>query len=357
MANATEGIIDKQCVKEIEADKVPSSQASERLAAIDRAKGLGIALVVWGHLATSATLGLPTWFYISVTAIYSFHMPLFMYLSGFVFFLSKNHEKFWDAPIRYSWKRFDRLIIPCLFFAIAIILGKYFVQAKDPFHSFEYFTHTINDGFAKTFENARDNPALSLWYLIVLFVYSIAVPIVSRFLAFPAISLCIIGIVIWSFEFPEKYYIERIAQYFIFFAVGGVFATYRKRILPMLSAYYFPALILFALCCFLTLGSEWALLISGLASIPALHGLFIQKFWGADRLFLFLGNNSMAIYLLNTIAIGIGQIVYTRYLPYQGIWFFLYLPIALLFGLLAPIAIRYALSTNQRLQVIKRYID
>ncbi len=334
-----------------------TAKSGERQIAVDRAKGLGIALVVWGHLATAATPGLPTWFYISVTAIYSFHMPLFMYLSGFVFFLSNSDKRFWDTPALYVWKRFDRLMIPCVIFAIVVILGKYFLMTNNPFGSINYFSDAIGSEFLQTLENTPGNPVLSIWYLIVLFIYSLITPFLTQFVPKAIYLLCFIGLVLWLFNFTEKYYIERIAQYFIFFAVGGLIAIHKDRILPLLSAYYIPAFIVFASLCYLTLGNDLALLIVGLASLPAFHGLFLQAFWRKDKLFLFLGKNSMAIYLINTIVIGLGQILYTRYFPYTEGWFFVYSPILFLFGLLVPIAVRYALSINSRLQPVRRYID
>lgn len=59
---------------------------------IDVAKGIGILLVVYGHVARgvfSANLGMDPDFFIVVDRfIYSFHMPLFFFLSGIFFFSS-----------------------------------------------------------------------------------------------------------------------------------------------------------------------------------------------------------------------------------------------------------------------------
>ena len=50
-----------------------------RISYIDIAKGIGIFLVIWGHIILSGP---------AYNIIYAFHMPLFFFLSGFVF--SKN---------------------------------------------------------------------------------------------------------------------------------------------------------------------------------------------------------------------------------------------------------------------------
>lgn len=60
-----------------------------RIDALDTAKGLGILLVVFGHAWRgnyAAGLGISDPVFESVDrAIYSFHMPLFFFLSGLLF--------------------------------------------------------------------------------------------------------------------------------------------------------------------------------------------------------------------------------------------------------------------------------
>lgn len=55
---------------------------SQRMEWLDRAKAIGIFLVVIGHIS-----GIPT---LSVNFIYAFHMPLFFFLSGYLY---KNNRK------------------------------------------------------------------------------------------------------------------------------------------------------------------------------------------------------------------------------------------------------------------------
>ena len=60
--------------------------------AIDIAKGIGIILVVWGHvIQVSAGEGnFDYWGNSIFEIIYSFHMPLFIFLSGFTASYSLN---------------------------------------------------------------------------------------------------------------------------------------------------------------------------------------------------------------------------------------------------------------------------
>lgn len=76
-----------------------------RLDYIDSAKGLGMILVVFGHLLLSDS---PLY-----TIIYSFHMPFFFMVSGF---FAKPKTKF----IPYLVKQIKRLIVP---FLIVFVIG------------------------------------------------------------------------------------------------------------------------------------------------------------------------------------------------------------------------------------------
>ena len=68
---------------------------------VDIAKGIGIFLVVLGHVPLPREL---------LTAIYLFHMPLFFFLSGMFFHSEENF-------IYGVYKKVRTLIIPYFFFA------------------------------------------------------------------------------------------------------------------------------------------------------------------------------------------------------------------------------------------------
>lgn len=74
----------------------------KRLDYVDIAKGLGMLMVIWGHINSGSTFVL----------VYSFHMPLFFFLSGLVF-NSNRYQSFKDFFIR----RVKTLVIPYLIFS------------------------------------------------------------------------------------------------------------------------------------------------------------------------------------------------------------------------------------------------
>src|SRR4051794_26860773 len=92
-------------------------ERSGRFDFIDAAKAIGIVLVVLGH-APGAPSGV-------VTLIYSLHMPLFFFLSGFL--LSPARA---DAPLRTTIVRTGRaLLVPyAFFFTVSLV---YWLATRD----------------------------------------------------------------------------------------------------------------------------------------------------------------------------------------------------------------------------------
>ncbi len=97
---------------------------ASRLADIDRAKGLAILLVVFGHLVARQGPTGVGWYDPLRIGIYLFHMPLFMYLSGYVAFMSgaaRAPLSGWPAFVR---RRAVRLLVPFLLFGLIILCAK-----------------------------------------------------------------------------------------------------------------------------------------------------------------------------------------------------------------------------------------
>ena len=126
-------------------------QAAKRLEYIDIAKGIGIFLVVIGHCFDSKSLlGL---------YIYSFHMPLFFFLSGLCF----NDAKYTEF-LPLLKRRVRTLLLPLIYFC-AINLFLNYIVGDD--------IYTIDDLFNGKFSNA-------LWFIYVLFLSELLYWFVTR---------------------------------------------------------------------------------------------------------------------------------------------------------------------------------
>ena len=122
---------------------------------IDCLKGLGIVLVVLGHVIQSAVPDYGSNLVFSM--IYSFHMPLFMLLSGYVAKVSSK---------KYVLKRFETLCVPfvCWIFISYLINGEWKV-----FSVIEKILLVI------------ESPDNGLWFLWVLFLNSVLLWLCTMF--------------------------------------------------------------------------------------------------------------------------------------------------------------------------------
>ena len=139
----------------------------ERYAYLDFLRGFGIFLVVWGH-----TPNCPI-----VEYIYSFHMPLFIFISGF---LHKNNKKIID----YCLNKVIKLVIPFYFYSILSWLIYLFItfllyksQVVAQLGKLVY----IILGSGQNAINVFGMGNIVLWFLPCLFFVSISYYVIERF--------------------------------------------------------------------------------------------------------------------------------------------------------------------------------
>lgn len=89
----------------------------QRLISFDIAKAICIILVVIGHYVPD---GSPSWYVGVHDVIYTFHMPLFMFASGFIYMATKK-----DIPYKdFLLKKVKRLMVPYLSISAIVITIK-----------------------------------------------------------------------------------------------------------------------------------------------------------------------------------------------------------------------------------------
>lgn len=135
--------------------------AQNRIAWVDYAKFIGIFLVVLGHTA------IPTQ---AVNFIYAFHMPLFFFLSGYLFVA----EKFSSLSF-FVKHRFSQLIVPYLCFSLITYLFWLFAGRKfgsDAEADISVLTPLLGIFYATDTDNYLIHCG-SLWFLPCLFLVEI----------------------------------------------------------------------------------------------------------------------------------------------------------------------------------------
>lgn len=132
-----------------------------RLHWIDTLKGIGIILVVLAHYSLPIAFD---------TYIFSFHMPLFFFISGFLF----DFGKYAESASNFVKGRFKSLIVPYFCFAVITCI---FCFLMDELYtpetiSIKFFENSIFHGISHIL--VAFGPAISynppLWFLTCLFV-------------------------------------------------------------------------------------------------------------------------------------------------------------------------------------------
>ena len=136
---------------------------------IDKARGIGIVLVVFGHAwrgIENSGLAIPAGLYEGVDrAIYAFHMPLFFLLSGM--FLERIVAR--NDPLHFVVDRIYRLVWPLilwtwLFFALKLLAGSHQNAPID----------------AAQFPLVPLPPLLHFWFLWALFLIHLALGLAAK---------------------------------------------------------------------------------------------------------------------------------------------------------------------------------
>lgn len=153
----------------------------QRNSFLDFLKGMATILVIWGHLIqTMSPVGFDYFEDLAFKTIYSFHMPLFMYVSGYVFFWSCKKRSLIDNFI----KRAFCMGMPMLTWGLIY----YFWENWNAFPS---SLLEIVVGICKR--------SLAIWFLWAVFLASVFVATVyysvkSNGLRFPL--MCLAGVLI-----------------------------------------------------------------------------------------------------------------------------------------------------------------
>lgn len=187
----------------------------KRDASIDSLRGLAILLVVFGHSLQYTNTDFDN--NVLFRIIYSFHMPLFMFISGYVSFFGQ------DKIVSGFKKRAALLLFP--FFSWAIVT--FFVNSitEDQLnwhHAGLFFTNLIK---------SPDNNGL--WFLWVIFLISGILVLLKRFKIKLEIGLAVIWVLLnlniikWSQN--NFLGMAMLKYYLLFFLLGFLFCKTRNE--------------------------------------------------------------------------------------------------------------------------------
>lgn len=206
----------------------------QRLYYIDALRGFAITLVVLGHVLQH--------FYsddaLAVRVVYSFHIPLFFFICGYVGYRLQTWEKI--------GQRFIQCIVP---FFSAMLLS-YFIHS---------FGHWSLSGLVSNTWSVMQNPDYGLWFLWALFFISVIFLATRKIAAtlranemVAAISVAGILNVVELLTRIDTFGFHWIAWYYMFFAMGVYWRVLMRKERPTLdktvligSAILFPIAVYF----------------------------------------------------------------------------------------------------------------
>lgn len=133
---------------------------------IDVAKGIGILCVVVGHAINYLNPENTTFVLVSVrNLIYSFHMPLFFFLSGFLLHYSTD-------PHEFIQKKMKRLAIPYFFsylsISVFLFISYSLIKIPEYFSAFHYFLGMIYGTILQFVVQTHTDIFNPLWFLPAL---------------------------------------------------------------------------------------------------------------------------------------------------------------------------------------------
>nr|WP_316643913.1 acyltransferase [uncultured Roseateles sp.] len=324
-----------------------------RLIELDAAKGLAISLVVWGHIVArdfAKPLG-NEWYFAANARLYEFHMAFFFFLAGCVYFLNSNPSWWW------RWKKTASRLVPAyVIFAGAVYLLKVgassFMKVDAP------LSNALGD-FGNQILYPSRGAAQYLWFIVVLLEMQVAAPLLLRLVGQRivwalAISLCLHLMAI-SELITEVFALRWLCRYLLFFLIGAFFIRHRQNIWPKLDRWRWPLIASFLLVLVFAPKSILPTL-GALLSLAAL--MAVVRYLCSKNMvswLTFLGINSFTIYLMNSLAMGLGRALIVRAWGWDGWKFIIVVFVLWGIGLTLPVLVqRYFFSRFHFLNKITR---
>lgn len=188
----------------------------QRLIYIDIAKAITIVLVVIGHYYPDNH---PVWYEQMRLVIYGFHMPLFMFSSGFVYMATFRKESYRSFIIR----KVKRLMVPYIFVSTIVITIKLLTQnnayVENPVTYMSYIRMLF-----------LPEAGYFTWFVWVLWWIFLLVPLFNTMKK--RLLLFIISTVSFFIpvSFPEIFCLREFKEMFLFFCIGCVVWDWRESL-------------------------------------------------------------------------------------------------------------------------------
>lgn len=267
---------------------------SKRILFIDFAKALAIVLVVIGHYIPHEH---PDWYGNMREIIYGFHMPLFMFTSGFVYVATVRQESYGSFLLR----KFKRLMIPYFVVSILVISIKFATQGT------AYVENPVTlMSYVRMFYMPKAGPFL--WFLWALWWIFVVVPVFNN--KYKRLIMLALAIVIYYLpvSFTVVFCLDGFKKMFVYFCLGCATNDYKDSLKKVGKIPLYVFMVLFVIINYLyinnLLPSELQKSLTpliGIAFVLSLCKWLEQKNRiSLNSLLLIIASSSYIIYLLHT---------------------------------------------------------
>ena len=316
---------------------------------ITLSKAIGIILVVVGHF--TSTVYMPAYYSEIKNLIFSFHMPLFMILSGFLFQMSMSRKP-GDIPLLpFIKKKFLRLMVPYFFISAAIALLNFGLGLFMPVKRVVDWRYLL-----EIFYTNVGGSAVFLWFMYTLFVVFLISALCMKLKGGITI-LGILSVILYFIPLPQIFYLSFVHSFIIYFWAGMILflLTDKEKLRPSLVHSIFAIIILT-----LAYGrrdfvetenlKQFLNLICGLSGsymvICIAHD--IQK--SSNNWLMSLGKYSAYIYLLHMAGVYSVRVIYEKMGLFTPFTYSIALALAVIAGLVLPVILtKYVINKNKSL--------
>ena len=275
----------------------------DRYIELDIMKFWGILLVVLAHVTNFytpsplITPALSSALLADVSVlVYSFHMPLFVFVSGCVYSYQREilHKGNSDSLIVLIKKKSKRLLVPYLFFGVVMAVLLVELGLRDNVLDYAY------NGFFLSKDSRH------LWFVLMLFEVFVLVWLMIKLVEMmktPKWALLIISFIgyLSASVFPYIFQINCTFRYQFWFVLGYVFILY-KNLIHKVIMHYIAGGVILVVCLFQRQHIEYS--IPFFSTIVAMSGIMLfyqlscdMKFVSSNRFFQIISRNSFGIYL------------------------------------------------------------
>lgn len=312
-----------------------------RIITLDVAKAICIILVVIGHYVPDNS---PVWYVMLHDVIYTFHMPLFMFASGYIYIATKKDITYGS----FLWKKVKRLMLPYLVTSWLVITLKILAQG-----SLSVDAPVTMMSYIRTFY--QPEAGAFLWFIWALWWMFVIVPLLTTKRARSLFFLVCLILHFIPIELPKEFCIAQCKNMLVYF-MFGIFVFEHKWIHSFITTYKHAYVMLFVLLFGVfeslfvvkSMGGGNLLIVN--AVLPYIGIFFVLEVSkmiatyakvGIKNLLVLVASSSYMIYLFHTTFEGFAKAVFRKMPIDSDVWYiFLFEAfVVILIGVVAPIVL------------------